>query len=134
MIGDCPMTGAERVRRHRAWRRAAQNGIVIDTAPPTAAAQIAALTAKRELLEHEIEQDEASYIDRAQMVELWEWEAIAVQARLLTLPARYADQVSATLGCSWLCARRILEQLVHLLLKELNGLEDQVRDAVERLH
>jgi hypothetical protein len=97
-------------------------------------AQVSALIAKAALVQHELEQDEASYIGRAEMAERWEMEAIEIQARLLTIPARYADQVARTVGCDLLTARRILEKFTHLLLSELDELEDEARAAVERLH
>jgi hypothetical protein len=97
-------------------------------------AQIAALVAKAELVQHQLEVDEQSYVDRVEMAERWQWEALAIKARLLTIPARYATQLSTTVGCELPTARRILEKFTHLLLSELDGLEDEARTAVERLH
>jgi hypothetical protein len=97
-------------------------------------AQIAALLAKADLVRHQLEQDEAGYVDRAAMAERWEWDALAVKARLLTVPARYADQIAQTVGCDPLTGRRLLERFTHLLVTELDGLADEARAAVERLH
>lgn len=97
-------------------------------------AQIGALVAKAELIEHRLTADEASYVDRAAMSEQWQWQALEIQGRLLTLPARYSEQLAQTLGCDLLCARRILERFAHLLLTDLGALADQAAASVERLH
>jgi hypothetical protein len=101
---------------------------------PSPSAQIGALTAKAELIEHRLTADEASYIGRAAMSEQWQWQALEIQGRLLTLPACYSEQLAQTLGCDLLCARRILERFAHLLLTDLGALADQAAAAVERLH
>jgi hypothetical protein len=97
-------------------------------------AQIGALVAKAALIQHRLEQDEASYIDRAEMTTLWQENARELQRRLTTFPVRHARQVAATLGCDVATARRILERFAPLLSAEFAGFEIEARDAVERLH